>query len=111
MLDGVTFVLHFFAKLRDAGKHLLKVAPAWHISNLLGLLGLLFGKRWQSEPISAIVGLTLDRDHNAAINILRAATALRGGGVVEPITPERPARERSEETRKSYGLGHKPRPL
>ena len=81
-------------KAENAGKHLLKVAPHG-TSQICSGCGSVVRKTLAIRTHQCDCGLTLDRDHNAAINILRAATALRGGAV-EPITPERPARERSE---------------
>ncbi|MYE91601.1 IS200/IS605 family element transposase accessory protein TnpB, partial [Candidatus Poribacteria bacterium] len=57
-------------------------------------------------------GLVIDRDHNAAINIKKAAVALRGG-VVVTNTPETPERDRSAEPCKTCGaaVSNKPCPL
>ena len=47
-------------------------------------------------------GLVIDPDHNAAINILRAASALRGGALVVN-SPEKPSSEgKKRETRNSW---------
>ena len=54
-------------------------------------------------------GLVIDRDHNAAINIKKAAVALRGG-VVVTNTPETPERDRSAEPCKPRGGGDYSKP-
>ena len=88
------FRLALASKAENAGKHLLEVPPHG-TSQVCSGCGTIVKKSLSIRTHRCDCGLTLDRDHNAAINILGAATALRGG-VVGPITPERPARERSE---------------
>ena len=87
------FRLALESKAANAGKHLLKVAPHG-TSQICSGCGVIVKKSLSIRIHSCDCGLTLDRDHNAAINILGAATALRGGTL--DYSPERPARERSE---------------
>ena len=88
------FRLALASKAENAGKLMLEVPPHG-TSQVCSGCGRIAKKSLSIRTHRCDCGLTLDRDHNAAINILGAATALRGG-VVGPITPERPARERSE---------------
>ena len=97
------------SKAENAGKHWLKVPPHG-TSQICSGCGAIVKKSLSTRIHQCDCGLTLDRDHNAAINILRAATALRGG-VVEPIAPEMPARERSEKPINPSRLGRKPHPF
>ena len=103
------FRLALSCKAENAGKHLLKVPPH-RTSQICSGCGVIVKKSLATRIHRCDCGLTLDRDHNAAINILRAATVLRGGAV-EPITPEIPAREGSEKPINPSRLGHKPHPF
>ena len=88
------FRLILQSKAANAGKQLTKVNPKYTSQKCSGCEAIV------KKSISVRVhccndcGLVLDRDHNAAINIKKAAVALRGGVVVTD-TPETP-RERKE---------------
>jgi putative transposase len=85
------FTLRLSSKAEKTGKHLLKVSPNGTSQNCSGC-----GKKVE-KALSVRVhrcdscGLQIDRDVNAAINILRAASALRGS--CEPKGKTREARK------------------
>ncbi|RKU22989.1 transposase [Candidatus Poribacteria bacterium] len=84
------FRLALSCKAENAGKHLLKVAPHG-TSQICSGCGSVVRKTLAIRTHQCDCGTTLDRDHNAAINILGAATALRGGAEVTN-SPEKPSR-------------------
>ena len=104
------FRLKLQSKAESAGKQFTKVNPR-HTSQKCSGCDTIVPK-----PLSVRVhdcphcGLVLDRDYNAAINIKKAAVALRGG-VVVTNTPEIPVTERNAEPNKSRGTGNKPQPF
>lgn len=87
------FVLRLSSKAENAGRHIVKVNPNGTSQNCSGC----------GEKVAKLLavrihrcdscGLELDRDENAAINILKAATAFRGGVevVVSPDETRNPA--------------------
>ena len=101
------FRLKLQSKAESAGKQFTKIKPH-HTSQKCSGCDTIVPK-----PLSVRVhdcphcGLVLDRDHNAAINIKKAAVALRGGAVVVD-TPKIPVTERSAEPNKSRETGNKP---
>ena len=101
------FQLILQSKAANAGKQLKKVNPKYTSQKCSGCDTVV--KKSLSVRIHDCpdCGLQLDRDHNAAINIKKAAVALRGGAVVAN-TPEKPATERSAKPCKSQGMGNKP---
>ena len=106
---------HFRLKLQskavNAGKQLTKVNPKHTSQKCSGCDSIVPKQLSDRVHECPDCGLVLDRDHNAAINIKKAAVALRGG-VVVVNTPERPERERSAEPCKTHGVEdlNKPRP-
>ena len=105
------FVKTLESKAENAGKHLLKVPP--------------HGTSQECSDCGSVVkkslavrihecnncGLKIDRDHNAAINILRAATALRRGAADQLPPKNSTRREGSEKPVIPLGIGHKPHPF
>ena len=83
------FVLSLASKAEKAGKHLIKVDPKY-TSQKCSQCGETVKKSLSVRTHQCYYcGLVLDRDENAAINILRAATALRGGdGLPSPLNRE-----------------------
>ncbi len=107
-----SFRLKLQSKAESAGKQFTKVKPHYtsqKCSSCEAIVPKLLSVRVHDCPHC---GLVLDRDHNAAINIKKAAVALRGGAVVTN-TPETLERERSAEPCKTRGGGNynKPPPL
>ena len=104
------FRLKLQSKAASAGKQFTKVKPH-HTSQKCSGCNEVVPKKL-SDRIHACphCNLVLDRDLNAAINIKKAAVALRGG-TVDSITPEIPEMERSAEPNKSRGTGNKPHPF
>ena len=108
------FRLILQSKAANAGKQLTKVNPKYTSQRCSGCDTIV------PKPLSVRVhdcpdcGLVLDRDHNAAINIKKAAVALRGG-VVVTNTPEtsRFIGNRSAKPRKTRwtDASNKPRPF
>ncbi len=96
------FCLTLGSKAENAGKHVLKV-PAHGTSQECSGCGETVKKTLAVRTHRCDCGTFLDRDHNAAINIVkRAASALRGG-VLVTISPEKPASSgRKRETRHSH---------
>ena len=106
------FRLKLQSKAASAGKQLTKVKPH-HTSQKCSGCGKIVPKQLSDRVHDCpYCGLVLDRDHNAAINIKKAAVALRGGAVVTNI-PEtsRFSGDRSAEPNKSRGMGNKPQPF
>ena len=105
------FQLILQSKAANAGKQLTKVDPKYTSQRCSGCEAI--AKKSLSVRIHDCpeCGLQLDRDHNAAINIKKAAVALRGGAVVVN-TPEksRLIGERSAKPVSPRGRYHKPRP-
>ena len=101
------FQLILQSKAANAGKQLTKVNPKYTSQKCSGCDTLV--KKSLSVRIHDCpdYGVQLDRDHNAAINIKKAAVALRGGAVVAN-TPEKPVTERSAKPCKSRETGNKP---
>jgi putative transposase len=75
------FVLILGSKAEKAGCHVFKVPPHG-TSQDCSACGETVKKTLAVRVHRCDCGLVLDRDHNAAINILRAASALRGGVLV-----------------------------
>ena len=87
------FRLLLQSKAANAGKQLTKVDPKYtsqKCSSCDSIVKKLLSVRVHDCPNC---GLILDRDHNAAINIKKAAVALRGG-VVVTNTPEKPQKRK-----------------
>ena len=73
------FILSLESKAGNTGKHLVKVSPKY-TSQKCSQCGEIVKKSLSIRTHQCNnCGLVLDRDENAAINILRAATALQGG--------------------------------
>ena len=72
------FRLALESKAENAGTHLFKVPPHG-TSQKCSACDAIVKKSLATRTHQCDCGLTVDRDHNAAINILRAATALRRG--------------------------------
>jgi len=94
------FILTLGSKAENAGYHLLKVSPKGTSQKCSGC-----GETVKKSLAVRIhrcdfCGLVLDRDHNAARNILRAASALRGGALVVN-SPETPLCGKSREAHKT----------
>ena len=104
-----SFRLKLQSKAANAGKQLTKVSPKHTSQKCSGCSEIVPKKLSDRVHDCPHCGLVLDRDHNAAINIKKAAVALRGGA---PVVngPESPVRERSAEPRNSRRTGHKPNP-
>ena len=95
------FRLRLQNKAANAGKKLTKVAPK-HTSQKCSSCDSIVKKSLSVRVHDCPdCGLTLDRDHNAAINIKKAAVALRGGASVVD-DPETSERERSAESSKTH---------
>ena len=96
------FRLILQSKAANAGKQLTKVKPHYTSQKCSGCDSIV--KKSLSVRVHQCThcGLTLDRDHNAAINIKKAAIALRGGASVVN-DPETPEKERNAEPGKSQG--------
>ena len=103
------FQLILQSKAANAGKQLKKVNPKYTSQKCSGCDTVV--KKSLSIRIHDCpdCGVQLDRDHNAAINIKKAAVALRGGAVVTN-TPEKPVTERSAKPVSPRGRYHKHRP-
>ena len=90
------FCLALGSKAENAGCHLLSLPPHG-TSQMCSSCGGVVKKSLAVRVHRCSCGLTIDRDHNAAINILRAASALRGGALVvnspEKLLIERKKRE------------------
>ena len=105
-----SFRLKLQSKAESAGKQFTKVKPHYTSQKCSGcgsIVKKLLAVRVHDCPDC---GLVLDRDHNAAINIKKAAVALRGGAVVTN-TSETSERNGSAEPNKSRGTGNKPHPF
>ena len=104
------FRLTLASKAENAGKRVLKVKPHGTSQSCSGCGSVVKKSLAVRVHYCPDCGLTLDRDHNAAINIRkRAATALRGGALVVN-SPEIPERDRSAKPASPRGRHHKPRP-
>ena len=91
-------------KAENAGLHLLKVQP-YGTSQTCSGCGAKVKKSLAVRIHKCLCGLTLDRDHNAAINIKRVASTLRGGALVV-ISPEKLSKGRKKrKIRKPYDGG------
>ena len=89
------------AKAENAGLHLLKVPPHGTSQACSSCGEKVIKSLYERIHRCNSCGLVLDRDHNAAINILRVASTLRGGAL-EVISPEKLSQERKKrEIRKS----------
>jgi putative transposase len=102
---------------KNAGTHLLKVPPHG-TSQKCSACDSIVEKSLATRTHQCDCGLTVDRDHNAAINILRAATALRlrrspidkrpSQGAADQLPPKNSTRrERSEKPIIPSAMGHK----
>jgi len=90
------------AKAENAGLHLLKVPPHGTSQKCSSCGEKVIKSLAVRVHRCKSCGLVLDRDHNAAINILRVASTLRGGALVVN-SPERLSKERKKrEIRKPY---------
>ena len=105
------FLLRLQSKAESAGKQFTKIKPHYTSQQCSGCNEIVSKQLSDRIHECPHCGLVLDRDHNAAINIKKAAVALRGG-VVDSITPETLERERSAEPCKTRWGGNynKPRP-
>ena len=105
------FRLKLQSKAESAGKQFTKVKPHYTSQKCSGCDSIVPKSLSVRVHDCPHCGVVLDRDHNAAINIKKAAVALRGGAVVVNI-PETLERERSAEPCKPRGRGNqnKPRP-
>ena len=83
------FRLILESKAANAGKQLTKVDPKYTSQKCSGCDTIVAKSLSVRVHDCVDCGLVLDRDHNAAINIKKAAVALRGG-VVVTNTPEPP---------------------
>ena len=104
------FQLILQSKAANAGKPLTKVDPKYtsqKCSRCDSIVKKSLSVRVHDCPDC---GLVLDRDHNAAINIKKAAVALREGASVVN-DPETPERDRGAKPCKSRGTGNKPYPF
>ena len=90
-----SFRLKLQSKAANAGKQFTEVRPH-HTSQKCSSCNEIVPK-WLSDRVHDCphCGLVIDRDHNAAINIKKAAVTLRGG-VVVTNTPETPAQTGTE---------------
>ena len=84
-----TFRLKLQSKAESAGKQFTKVKPHYTSQKCSGCSEIVPKSLSDRVHDCPHCGLVLDRDHNAAINIKKAAVALRGGAVVTN-TPETP---------------------
>lgn len=105
------FRLILQSKAANAGKQLTKVDPKYtsqKCSDCDSIVKKSLSVRVHDCPNC---GLILDRDHNAAINIKKAAVAWRGG-VVVTNTPEKPRLRREAQNLINPGeMGNKPQPF
>jgi len=96
------FILTLASKAGNAGLHLLKVPPhgTSQICSCCGekVINSLYERVHRCDSC----GLSLDRDHNAAINILRVASTLRGGAAVSNAPEKLPDGRKKREIHKSY---------
>ena len=102
------FRLILQSKAANAGKQLTKVDPKYTSQKCSGCDSIV--KKSLSVRVHDCpnCGLILDRDHNAAINIKKAAVALRGG-VVVTNTPETPQKRKEAQNLLNPGeTGNKP---
>ena len=105
------FRLRLQSKAANAGKQLTKVDPKYTSQKCSGCDSIV--KKSLSVRVHCCndCGLVLDRDHNAAINIKKAAVALRGG-VVVTNTPETPRQRKEAQNLVNPGeTGNKPQPF
>jgi putative transposase len=100
------FVKTLESKAENAGTHLLKVPPHG-TSQKCSACDSIVEKSLATRTHQCDCGLTVDRDHNAAINILRAATALRGGAADQLPPKNSTCRERSEKPIIPSAMGHR----
>ena len=90
-----SFRLKLQSKAANAGKQFTKVKPH-HTSQKCSSCNEVVPKKLSVRTHDCpYCGLVIDRDHNAAVNIKKAAVALRGG-VVVTNTPETPAHTGTE---------------
>jgi len=90
-----SFRLKLQSKAASAGKQFTKVKPQHTSQKCSGCNEVVPKKLSVRIHDCPHCGLVIDRDHNAAINIKKAAVALRGGAVVTN-TPETPAQTGTE---------------
>ena len=90
-----TFQSILQSKAANAGKQLTKVNPHHTSQKCSGCSEIVAKQLSDRVHDCPHCGLVLDRDHNAAINIKKAAVALRGGAEVV-ISPEIPAQAGTE---------------
>ena len=83
------FRLKLQSKAASAGKQFTKVKPHYTSQKCSGCNEVVPKRLSDRVHDCSHCGLVLDRDHNAAINIKKAAVALRGGVSVvnDPETP------------------------
>ena len=89
------FRLKLQSKAANAGKQFTEVKPHHTSQKCSGCNEIVPKELSDRVHDCPHCGLILDRDHNAAINIKKAAVALRGGAVVTN-TPETPAQTGTE---------------
>ena len=101
------FLSALASKAENAGKHLLKV-PAHGTSQICSSCGEAVNKSLAVRTHHCdSCGLSLDRDVNAAINIKRAASVLRGGVLVANSPEKLPLGERNEKPVSPKELSYK----
>ena len=95
------FISTLASKAENAGLHLLKVSPHGTSQECSGCGEKVKKSLSVRTHRCNSCGLVLDRDHNAAINILRVASTLRGGALVVNSPEKLSSERRKRETRKS----------
>ena len=105
------FRLKLQSKAANAGKQLTKVDPKHTSQKCSGCDSIVPKSLSERVHVCPHCRLVLDRDYNAAINIKKAAVALRGGvSVVDAPETPRPGTEARNSVR-PIGRTNKPRPL
>jgi putative transposase len=96
------FRLALESKAENAGCHLLKVPPHGTSQECCSC-GEVVAKTIDVRVHRCDCGLVLDRDHNAAINILKRAASVLRGGALQAVSPEKLSKGRRgpRETRHS----------
>jgi putative transposase len=72
-----TFKQQLFDKAADAGREVLLVDPAYTSKSCSNCGAIFEGLRLTHRQVACQCGLSLDRDHNAALNILKRAGRVR----------------------------------
>jgi putative transposase len=71
------FKQQLFDKAADAGREVLLVDPAYTSKSCSNCGAIFEGLRLTDRQVACHCGLSLDRDHNAALNILKRAGRVR----------------------------------